>query len=359
MAPQPPRRKSPQRLSALFSGPVRDPAIAAQDVSQNAADGGDRENLDLTNLANLGRADLGNGAIAQAIPLDRIVLPASQPRRYFDPEALDRLVASVRLHGVLEPVLVRPLPVDAVENASGESAGDRYELVAGERRYRAARAANLTHIPAISRPLADGDVLQIALIENLLREDLNPVEETEGILEVLALRLGTTPAAAAALLQRMDADRRRGSDNVMGQPEATIAIAVFDALGRMGWRSFVANRLPLLALPPEILDALRQGHLSYTKAQAIARVPDPDQRRHLLTWAIEQQPSLSAIRTAIARSRPPQPKSEPAAADEQILCDRWRTLIQRATAAKIWSDPQRRAPLAQLLTDLETLLQDP
>jgi ParB family chromosome partitioning protein len=346
MAPQPPRRKSPQRLSALFSGPVSDSAIAAQDASQNPADGGDRPDLDPTTLANLGRVDLGDGAIAQAIPLDRIDLPARQPRRYFDPDALDRLTASVKLHGVLEPVLVRPLD------------GDRYELVAGERRYRAAQAANLTQIPAISRPLADGDVLQIALIENLLREDLNPVEETEGILEVLALRLGSTPADAAALLQRMDADRRRGSDNVMGQPEATIAIAVFDALGRMGWRSFVANRLPLLALPPEILDALRQGHLSYTKAQAIARVADPAQRRQLLTWAIEQQPSLSAIRTAIARSRPspPPPREIPS---ERALRDRWRTLIQRANDAKIWSDPQCQAPLAQLLTALETLLDEP
>lgn len=354
MAPQPPRRKSPQRLSALFSGPV-----TADAATGNSGDAAAIEAA-ATTLA------LGDGAIAQSLPLDCIDLSPSQPRRHFDAEALARLTASVRQHGVLEPILVRP------------RSRDRYELVAGERRYRAAQAAQLTTIPAISRPLADLEVVQIALVENLLREDLNPVEETEGILQLLALRLETTPTAAATLLQRMDADRRRGSDNVMGQAEAMTAIATFEALGRMGWRSFVANRLPLLNLAPDVLDALRQGKLAYTKAQAIARVADPEVRRRLLTWTIEQQPPLTALRQAIARSQPPTPGSDldpdrdpqssnpdpdagpEADLGELALRDRWRAIVERAAAASdLWRDPQRRAALAPLLTDLETLLTPP
>ena len=111
------------------------------------------------------------------IQITDIHLPPKQPRRYFDAEALQTLATSITQHGVLQPLLVRP-----------HSAGG-YELVAGERRYRAAQLSGLSAVPVIVRELDNNEAWQIALVENLQREDLNPIEETEGILDLLALEL--------------------------------------------------------------------------------------------------------------------------------------------------------------------------
>jgi ParB family transcriptional regulator, chromosome partitioning protein len=105
----------------------------------------------------------------QFIPLDRIVSAQYQPRQYFDEDTMQRLTASVTEHGILQPLLVRPV-------------GDKYELVAGERRYKAATEAGLTEVPALVRKLANEEAMQYALVENLQREDLNSIEEVEGIL---------------------------------------------------------------------------------------------------------------------------------------------------------------------------------
>ena len=112
----------------------------------------------------------------QTVPLDSITLPPSQPRRYFDPVKMEQLIESVKAHGVLENLLIRPLP----------DKDSSYELIAGERRYRAALSAGLKEVPVTIRSLSDEQALQISLVENLLREDLNPVEEIEGILQLTA-----------------------------------------------------------------------------------------------------------------------------------------------------------------------------
>ena len=119
----------------------------------------------------------------EVVAIERIHLPLNQPRHYFDPEKLQQLTSSVKEHGIIEPLLVRPLQ-------DGE-----YELVAGERRYRAAQEIGLERVPIVVRELTDSKALQLALEENLQREDLNPVEETEGILNLLGLRLDCSPKA--------------------------------------------------------------------------------------------------------------------------------------------------------------------
>lgn len=124
------------------------------------------------------------------IDIDLIQLPSQQPRRYFDSQKMEQLTQSVKNHGIIEPLLVRPL-------------NGMYELVAGERRYRAARNLNLTKVPVIIRELTDDEALQLTLIENLHREDLNPVEETEGILQLIALRIGKSSDQVIKVLQRM------------------------------------------------------------------------------------------------------------------------------------------------------------
>jgi ParB family chromosome partitioning protein len=124
--------------------------------------------------------------------LEDLRLPQWQPRRYFDEAAMQELVASVEQHGILQPLLVRPL------------AGDGYEIVAGERRFRAAEKVRLRDVPVIVRSMSDAEALQYALLENLQRENLNPVEETEGILQLLALYLDKPTSDVTSILYRMN-----------------------------------------------------------------------------------------------------------------------------------------------------------
>ncbi len=133
---------------------------------------------------------ISNPTPPNAISISKIVLPRQQPRRYFDPEKMAALVDSVRQHGILEPVLLRSLD------------NDTYELVAGERRYRAAKEVGLEEIPAIVRQMTSEEALQISLIENLQREDINPIEETEAILQLLVLKLNLTIDEVTAQLYR-------------------------------------------------------------------------------------------------------------------------------------------------------------
>ena len=134
----------------------------------------------------------------QTVPIDSIALPPGQPRRYFDQQKMEQLIQSVKTHGILENLLIRPLP----------EPDNRYELIAGERRFRAAQAAGLSEVPVTIRDLTSEQALQIALVENLLREDLNPIEQTEGILQLIALRLQVPRKEVTSLLHRMRDEQR-------------------------------------------------------------------------------------------------------------------------------------------------------
>ncbi|WP_100902086.1 ParB/RepB/Spo0J family partition protein [Nostoc flagelliforme] len=123
--------------------------------------------------------------------MTQIHLAAHQPRRYFSTQGMESLVASIREHGILQPLLVRPLE-------SGN-----YELIAGERRYRAAQTFGMEQVPVIIRHLNDQDAFQVALLENLQREDLNPVEETEAILQLLSIRLQCSQGEVISLLNHI------------------------------------------------------------------------------------------------------------------------------------------------------------
>jgi ParB family chromosome partitioning protein len=177
---------------------------------------------------------------------------------------------------------------------------DGYEIVAGERRYRAAQEVGLVRVPAIVRDWSDEEAQMVALAENLQRENLNPVEETEGIIKLLSVKLERSEAEIVAFLYRMDNEAKgKITHNVMGNPEVQVIEEVFEALSRQSWRSFVVNRLPLLKLPPDVLEVLRAGRVEYTKARLIARVSDSEQRGKLLEMAITENLSLSQLRKAI------------------------------------------------------------
>ena len=278
---------------------------------------------------------------AQLLPLSKIRLPQAQPRRYFDSQAMQSLVESIKQHGILSPLLVRPM---------GQNL---YELVAGERRYRAAASAGLAEVPVVIRELTDEDALQVALLENLQREDLNPLEETEGILQLLALKLNQTTEAAIALLNAASHPERNSVDNVIHSSEWQAVVDVFTRVGKFTPESFRTNRLPLLNLPDDIKEALREGRLSYTKARAIARVKEPQERQKLLEAAITEDLSLNEVKDRIKSL-----EFAKATLDEgqpRSLKSRMDKAYAKIKKSKIWDDPKKKRQLEKLLAQLEAL----
>jgi ParB family chromosome partitioning protein len=273
------------------------------------------------------------------VNIDKIRLPAQQPRRYFDPEKLSQLVQSVKEHGILQPLLVRAV-------------GGEYELVAGERRLRAAKEAGLTEVPIITKELSDIQTLQIALLENLQREDLNPVEETEGILELLCIELDVNSSEVISILNQAANAKKRGLDlteNVSRQLK--IVGLVLQGVGRFTAESFRTSRLPLLNLPDDVLEILRQGQLEYTKARAIAKVKDEDERRELLDKVINENLSLSEIKQLVKELTPG--KTTP----KETLNAKYSELGKRLKNAQVWEDAKKTKKLEKLLGDLEQLLE--
>jgi ParB family chromosome partitioning protein len=275
------------------------------------------------------------------LPLDAIALSVAQPRRYFDPGAMQQLTESLREYGVVQPLLVRP-------HAGG------FELVAGERRYRAATNAGLTTVPVIVREMNDTEAKEIALLENLQREDLNPIEETEGILQLLSAHLDSNVQDTISLLYKMHNEARgKVTHNVMGK-EGKLVLATFQRLGTMTWESFVKNRLPLLKLPENVLVAIREGRLAYTKAMIIARVSDPAERDTLLEQAVTKNFSLTQLRE---HSRSSKGKIKPTKGFE--LTQRFSSIVRRIGKSNLIENRSKLERAEQLLKELEELLAKP
>lgn len=279
------------------------------------------------------------------IPLGAIKLPTKrQPRRYFDSEKMAQLVASVKEHGVLEPVLVRPL---------GDS---HYELIAGERRLRAAQAVGLAQIPVVSREFSDQEAFQVALMENLQRDDLNPIEETEAVLDLLAIALNTSTEEVKSVIYQAANAKNRGQalkENVSLQLEKVESCLA--ELGRFTLESLRSSRLPLLNLPDHILQALREGQLEYTKARTIARVKDEQQRDDLLKQAIAQNLSLNEIKARIKEAKP---GADPEATPEQLLVGRMTEITKQLKKSKAWTERKKHDRIIKLLDELERLTGD-
>src|SRR6059036_2372897 len=176
----------------------------------------------------LGTPDLEADQLIE-IEIERFLPNPNQPRKSFDEESLNELANSIRAHGVVQPIVVRPLP-DAF-----------FQLIAGERRWRAAQRAGLIRIPAVVRETGEHAALEIALVENLQREDLNPMEEAQAY-ERLIVQFGLTQEEVA---------RRVGKN-----------------------RATIANMLRLLKLPPEVQQWLRENRLSTGHAKALLSLSD-------------------------------------------------------------------------------------
>ncbi|HEY8417557.1 MAG TPA: ParB/RepB/Spo0J family partition protein [Limnochordales bacterium] len=230
-------------------------------------------------------AEGGDEPRTERLPLERIRPNRYQPRTEMDPAALQELAESIRTHGVLEPVIVRP-----VEGG--------YELVVGERRWRAAQQAGLTTIPSVIRELTDQEAAVLALVENLQREDLNPIEEARAFQRLT--ELGLTQEEVAAQVGRS--------------------------------RPAVANSLRLLTLEPEIQQAVARGEVSVGHAKVLLGVDNPALRRKLVAEIVSK--GLTVRQTEeLARS-------------------------QRRVGAKAVRPARRGRPVDPIWADVETRLSE-
>ncbi|MDF1734725.1 MAG: ParB/RepB/Spo0J family partition protein [Minwuia sp.] len=207
-----------------------------------------------------------------------------QPRQAFDEDELATLVQSINRQGILQPLIVRRLPGEAEEN---------YEIVAGERRWRAAQLARLHEVPVIIRELSDTETLQIALIENIQRQDLNPMEEAEGYQRLM-------------------------------QEFSHSPVEIAEAVGKS--RSHVANAVRLLSLPDDVKSYVRSGELSAGAARAVITADDPASlAREVVERGLNVR-DVEAIRRQVKQETEVRPKAESrkdadTAALEQSLAD--------------------------------------
>ncbi len=191
---------------------------------------------------------------AVMLKLNDIEPNREQPRKSFDEQALEELAASISTHGVIQPLLVRPLPDGG------------YQLIAGERRWRASRLAGLTEVPVVIREMTDSEAMELALVENLQREDLNPIEEAQG-LALLMETYGLTQEQAA---------KRVGKS-----------------------RPAVANAMRLLSLPNEVLAMVERGELSAGHARTILPLESDEKITALAAEIIKKELSVRETERAV------------------------------------------------------------
>jgi ParB family chromosome partitioning protein len=211
------------------------------------------------------------GRTLLSLPVEAIERNPNQPRKRFEEEKLEELAASIREHGIVEPILVR-------------KEGGKYRILAGERRWRAAQRAGLREVPALLREASEREAFEIALIENLQREDLNAIEEAEAY-DVLMSDYGLTQEAVA---------QRVGKE-----------------------RSTVANALRLLKLPAEVRDLVKDGQLDMGHARALLGLEGEDAIRKVAQRVIREKLSVRAtealVRQLTARGKPKEAAGETAA----------------------------------------------
>ena len=223
------------------------------------------------------------------IPVELVRADARQPRQHFDDAALAELASSIAQQGLLQPVLVR-------------REGNRYRLIAGERRWRAAQKAGLKEIPALVREATDAEAFELALVENLQREDLSPLEAAEGYRRLLDERKWT---------QEQVADRV-GKD-----------------------RSTVANLLRLLALPDEVKKLLAQGALEMGHARALLGLSRKDEMAQLARAVVAERLSVRETEARVRANRPGGPAKKRAAQKESPEARRLVEDLQRRLGTKV------------------------
>jgi ParB family chromosome partitioning protein len=205
------------------------------------------------------------GAEPSEVDLDSIVPGPMQPRTHFDEAALESLAESIRSHGIVQPLLVR-------------RKGDGYELVAGERRWRAAKLAGITRVPVVVKEVPDESLLEIALIENIQRENLNPIEEAQAYRKLIDT-VGLTQESLAS---------RVGRD-----------------------RSYITNYLRLLKLTDDVQQLVKEGRLSTGHARALLALNHPDLQRRVARQVIDGGLSVRVTEQLVQKASEEKPARRP------------------------------------------------
>ena len=227
--------------------------------------------------------------LQRTIPLEMLIPNQGQPRRHFDPQALRELSDDIAAHGVLQSLLVRPHP-------SG-----KFEIIAGERRYRAAQRVSLIELPCIVQEHDDTATLEVALAENLNREDLNPIEYLTGMLSLLTVKLNASQEEVIAKLYQV-------KNNTAAPADKESIREVFARFGKTS-SNFIKNILPLRNLPEDILQAVQSGALEYSKALVLKSVTDDRLRAELLARACDSHQPMSR-EDLLAALRPDEPSKD-------------------------------------------------
>ncbi|WP_404711009.1 ParB/RepB/Spo0J family partition protein [Sphingomonas sp. MMS24-J13] len=222
-------------------------------------------------------AEAARAAGVQTLPVGQIVPNPDQPRRHFDEDALDELAASLKVSGLIQPIVVRPK-------------GNVYQIVAGERRWRAAQRAQLHDVPVLIRTLTDAETVELAIVENVQRQDLNAIEESEAY-QRLIKEYGHTQEALGKIVGKS--------------------------------RSHIANLLRLLDLPPFVRGAVADGRLTMGHARALITAADPE------TLAREVIARSLSVRETEELARGPKAKRERQVAVEPKGADADIALLQR------------------------------
>lgn len=269
----------------------------------------------------------------------QIIIPPWRLRRYFETEKLLSLGQSLQIHGIGQPISVRVV-----------EAG--YELVVGERRLRAAQLVGIDQVPVfVIENLSDVDAMEVSLAENLYKESLNPYEESNAVIRLLALRLNVGFEETLTLLKRMKRHHDEKREHNIMPAEESVVHEFFTEWDAMTWESFVKNRVPIFSLPADILAILQEGRIEYTKARLIARIQDESERSQFLEDAIAQDLSVREIRETLAPPKKEQP-------EWQQRVGQTFDLFKGDRIQTIWNDGRKRKRLERLLGELESLLQD-
>jgi len=250
----------------------------------------------------------------QEIAIHSIKTSREQPRKNFADETINELAASIKEQGVLQPVIVK-------------KAKEGYELICGERRWRAAQKVGLKTMPAIIKDIADSQVLEWALVENIQREDLNPIEEAQAYLRLVEER---------------------------GYSQEEVA----EKIGKN--RTTVANTLRLLRLPKEILDDLASDRIQAGHARALLALPSPEHQRHFCSRIIEEKLSVRQVEELVARGLSRKRRAKQARKLPPEIADLENKLTQRlGTQTKIFPRKKSQGRIEiqyYSLDDLDRLL---
>ncbi|WP_375467091.1 ParB/RepB/Spo0J family partition protein [uncultured Nostoc sp.] len=225
-------------------------------------------------------------------------VPGGQPvRYYYDQDELKAWALNdLKPNGIYSPLWVRPL---------SNALPDEYELVAGKRRYHGSEFAEIDPLPVRIFNWNNLEAFKASLAENKNRRDFSALEDLDGTLKLLSLAIEGTVEEAISLLYQLDnLKRRSGLKNVLEHPKFDTIQVVFGFCGGITWESFVKTRLPLLKKPQEILEAIRQGKIEYTKGLEIAKINNSGIRQELLWEAIANNLSLAEIKKRLKVIKP-------------------------------------------------------